>query len=128
MSYFFATTLPGTMESVEEKTRAALKEKGFGVLTEIDIKATLKAKLDKDLPGYKVLGACHPPSAYEAISSEAHIGLMLPCNVVLRDVGEGNIEVSAIDPVASMQAVENNSLGAVAMDVRTRLQDVIQGL
>jgi len=128
MSYFFATTLPGTMESAEEKTRAALKEKGFGVLTEIDIKATLKAKLDKDLPGYKVLGACHPPSAYEAITSEAHIGLMLPCNVVLRDVGEGNIEVSAIDPVASMQAVDNNSLGAVAMDVRTRLQEVIQEL
>lgn len=128
MSYFFATTLPGTMESVEEKTRAALKEKGFGVLTEIDIKATLKAKLDKDLPGYKVLGACHPPSAYEAIMSEAHIGLMLPCNVILRDVGGGHVEVSAVDPVASMQAVENKSLGAVAMDVRTRLQEVIQGL
>ena len=128
MSYFFATTLPGTMESVEETTRAALKEKGFGVLTEIDIKATLKAKLDKDLDGYKVLGACHPPSAYEAISSEPHIGLMLPCNVVLRDVGDGQIEVSAIDPAASMQAVDNNSLGAVAMDVRSRLQEVISGL
>lgn len=128
MSYYFAKTLTGSMTDVEERTTAALKERGFGVLTEIDIQATMKKKLDKDMAGYKILGACNPPLAFQALSAEPHIGLMLPCNVILRDVGKGQIEVAAVDPVASMAAVENNDLGGVATDVRDRLRQVIEGL
>ncbi len=128
MSYYFAKTLPGSMTDVEERATAALKEKGFGVLTEIDIQATMKKKLDKDMSGYKILGACNPPLAFQALTAEPHIGLMLPCNVILRDVGDGRIEVAAVDPVASMAAVENNDLGGVATEVRDRLRQVIDGL
>lgn len=128
MSYYFAKTLPGSMTDVEARTTAALKEKGFGVLTEIDIQATMKKKLDKDMAGYRILGACNPPLAYQALTAEPHIGLMLPCNVILRDVGNGRIEVAAVDPVASMAAIRNNDLGEVATDVRDRLRQVIEGL
>ncbi|MEQ9104743.1 MAG: DUF302 domain-containing protein [Rhodothermales bacterium] len=128
MSYYFAKTLPGSMTDVEERTTAALKEKGFGVLTEIDIQATMKKKLDKDMAGYKILGACNPPLAFQALTAEPHIGLMLPCNVILRDVGNGQVEVAAVDPVASMAAVQNDDLGGVATDVRDRLRQVIEGL
>ena len=128
MSYYFATTVTGSMDDVAVRTTDALKEKGFGVLTEIDIKATIKKKLDKDMPGYRILGACNPPLAYEALMSEERIGLMLPCNVILRDVGNGKIEVAAVDPVASMQSIENKDLGAVATEVRQRLNDVIASI
>jgi uncharacterized protein (DUF302 family) len=128
MSYFFAKTLTGSMSDVEAKTTAALKEKGFGVLTEIDIQATMKKKLDKDMAGYRILGACNPPLAFQALSAEPHIGLMLPCNVILRDVGNGKVEVAAVDPVASMAAITNDDLGEVATEVRDRLRQVIQGL
>jgi uncharacterized protein (DUF302 family) len=127
MAYFFSKTLDLSMDEADAAVRDALKAKGFGVLTEIDIKATLKKKLDVDFRPYRILGACNPPLAYKALQSEAHIGLMLPCNVILQET-DGAVEVAAVDPVASMQAVENDSLGDVAMDVQGRLREVIAGL
>jgi uncharacterized protein (DUF302 family) len=127
MAYFFSKTLDLSMDEADAAVRDALKAKGFGVLTEIDIKATLKKKLDVDFRPYRILGACNPPLAYKALQSEAHIGLMLPCNVILQET-DGGVEVAAVDPVASMQAVENDSLGDVAMDVQGRLREVIAGL
>ncbi len=126
--YTFSRTLDADLASAEDRTRAALADEGFGVLTEIDIQATLKAKLDADVPGYKILGACNPPLAHQAMLAEPRIGVMLPCNVVLRDLGEGRTEVSAIDPVASMAAVDNADLGGVADEVRERLRRVVAAL
>lgn len=126
--YTFSRTLDADLATAEERTTAALKDEGFGVLTEIDIQATLKKKLDVDVSGYKILGACNPPLAHKAMQAEPRIGAMLPCNVILRDVGDGKTEVSAIDPVASMTAVENDSLGEVAQEVRERLQRVVAAI
>lgn len=108
------------LDDVEARVRAALTEAGFGVLTEIDVKATMKKKIDKDMEGYKIHGACNPTMAWEAIGLEPRIGAMLPCNVILRSV-EGGTEVSAIDPVVSMQAVDNAELHKVAGEVRDML-------
>lgn len=128
MSYYFSKKLKDVeFERAIEKTTHALKEQGFGVLTEIDMSGTLKKKIDKDIKPYRILGACHPPSAYEAVSTEDHIGLMLPCNVIVKDDGDG-VEVAAIDPVASMQAVENDRLGTIASDIQNRLKTVINSL
>ena len=126
--YTFTRTLDADLATAEERTREALSAEGFGVLTEIDIQATLKAKIGADVPGYKILGACNPPLAHQAIQAEPRIGAMLPCNVILRDVGEGKTEVAAIDPVASMAAVENDGLGEVAEEVRQRLRRVVAAL
>ena len=126
--YTFTRTLDADLAAAEARTREALSAEGFGVLTEIDIQATLKAKIDADVPGYKILGACNPPLAHRALQAEPRIGAMLPCNVILRDVGEGKTEVAAIDPVASMAAVENDGLGEVAEEVRQRLQRVVAAL
>jgi uncharacterized protein (DUF302 family) len=128
MSYSFNTTLSTTFDEAVERVTAGLKEKGFGVLTEIDIKATLKKKLDVDFYPYTILGACNPPNAYKALQAEERIGLMLPCNVIVRQVGEGEMEVAAVDPVASMQAIENEDLGAIATEIRERLKSVIENL
>ena len=126
--YTFSRTLDADLATAEARTRAALSDEGFGVLTEIDIQATMKAKLDADVAGYTILGACNPPLAFQAMQAEPRIGAMLPCNVILRDVGDGQTEVSAIDPVASMAAVDNADLGAVATEVRERLQRVVAAL
>lgn len=128
MSYFFSTTLDTTLDEAVDLVTGALKERGFGILTEIDIQATLKEKLDVDFRPYRILGACNPPFAYEALLKEKNIGLMLPCNVIVQEVEPGRIEVAAVDPVASMQAVENESLGEVAIEVQRRLREVIEGL
>ena len=112
-------------ESVDARTRAALAAHGFGVLTEIDVKATMKKKLDVDMDGYRILGACNPQMAHQAIGMEPRIGAMLPCNVILREV-EGGIQVSAVDPVASMQAIDNDELHAVANQVRGMLSAVVE--
>ena len=125
--YYFSRVLPLDIDQAETVARTALSAEGFGVLTEIDIAATLKKKLDVDVQPYKILGACNPPLAHQALQSEPHIGLMLPCNVILREV-DGGTEVSAIDPVASMMAIQNEELGGVATDVRERLKRVIEGL
>ena len=114
-------------EDVDARTRAALAEHGFGVLTEIDVKATMKKKLDVDMPPYRILGACNPNMAHQAIGMEPRIGAMLPCNVILREV-EGGIEVSAVDPVASMQAIDNEDLHNVAGQVRDMLSDVVNAI
>jgi uncharacterized protein (DUF302 family) len=128
MSYYYSKTLDLSFEDAIEKTTQALKEKGFGVLTEIDIKATLKKKLDVDFKKYRILGACNPPLAHKALSTEDHIGLMLPCNVIVQQHEDGEVEVSAVDPIASMQAVENNELGEIAEEVRNLLKKVIDNL
>lgn len=112
------------MAEIEERTRRSLAEAGFGVLTEIDVKATMKAKIDVDLQAYRILGACNPTMAHRAIELEPRIGAMLPCNVILREV-ENGIEVSAIDPVASMLAIENDDLTRLAIEVRDLLVHAI---
>ena len=114
-------------EDVDRRARQALTDHGFGVLTEIDVKATMKEKLDKEMPAYRILGACNPAMAWEAIGVEPRVGAMLPCNVILRETSEG-IEVSAIDPVASMTAIENNELKQVAGKVRDMLSEVVQAI
>jgi len=126
--YTFSRTLSADFETADARAREVLGEAGFGILTEIDMAGTFKKKLDVDMPAYRILGACNPPLAHKAVQAEPHIGAMLPCNVILRDVGDGKTEVSAIDPVASMAAIENDALGAVATEVRQRLQDVIAAL
>lgn len=128
MSYYFSKTLDTTFEDAIEQTIEALKEEGFGVLTEIDIKATLKKKLDVDFKKYQILGACNPPLAHKALSAEDNIGLMLPCNVIVQEHENGEVEVSAVDPKASMQAVENDRLGEIAQEVRDLLKKVIDNL
>ncbi len=115
------------LDAVDARTRAALTDKGFGILTEIDVKATMKKKLDVEMPAYRILGACNPKMAHQAIGLEPRVGAMLPCNVILREV-EGGVEVSAIDPVASMQAVKSDGLADVATKVRAMLKDVIAAL
>ena len=114
-------------EEVDKRTRQALTDHGFGVLTEIDVKATMKKKLDKDMSAYRILGACNPGMAWEAIGLEPRVGAMLPCNVILREVAEG-IEVSAIDPVASMAAIDNDELKQVAGKVRDMLSKVVEAI
>lgn len=128
MSYTITRLISNTdLESVEARTRATLAAEGFGVLTEIDVKATMKTKLDLDMPGYRILGACNPKLAWEAIGIEPRVGAMLPCNVILRETAEG-IEISAVDPVASMQAIENPALATVAGNVRDLLAKAVAAI
>jgi uncharacterized protein (DUF302 family) len=128
MPYTIDRLLTGvSFEDADARTRAALQAKGFGVLTEIDVKATMKKKLDKDMPSYRILGACNPGMAFAAIGMEPRVGAMLPCNVILREV-EGGVEVSAIDPVASMSAIENADLHAVAGEVRDMLAQAVAAI
>ncbi|PBK02483.1 hypothetical protein CNQ84_19600 [Pseudomonas abyssi] len=114
-------------EDVDRRARQALTDHGFGVLTEIDVKATMKKKLDKDMQAYRILGACNPGMAWEAIGVEPRVGAMLPCNVILREVSEG-IEVSAVDPLASMSAIDNGELKQVAGKVRDMLSEVVESI
>ena len=128
MSYTITRRIDGiTMQEADSRTRAALSAQGFGVLTEIDVSATMKKKLDADMPGYRILGACNPEMAFKAIGMEPRVGAMLPCNVILREVEDG-IEVSAIDPVASMQAIQNPELHAVAGQVRDLLRKAVDAV
>ena len=128
MSYTIDRLIVGAeFDAVDSRTRAALAAHGFGVLTEIDVKATMKKKLDVDIPPYRILGACNPKMAHQAIGMEPRVGAMLPCNVILREVDNG-IEVSAIDPVASMQAIDNAELIGVAGQVRDLLAKVIESI
>ncbi len=125
MAYTIDRLLEGvSLEDADARTRKALADAGFGVLTEIDVKATMKKKLDRDMPGYLILGACNPNMAWEAIGLEAKIGAMLPCNVILREV-DGGVEVSAVDPVASMVGVGSDALAKVAAKVREMLAGVV---
>ena len=129
MEYYFNKTLTKlTFDEVVDKTTQALKEEGFGILTEIDIKTTLKNKLDVDFPNYKILGACNPAFAHKALLAENKIGTMLPCNVIVRETENGSIEVAAIDPIASMISVKNEDLGEIADEVRNKLKKAVDSL
>jgi len=128
MNYTINRNFEGvSFEDIDTRTRAALADNGFGVLTEIDVQATMKTKLGADMPLYRILGACNPRMAYEALRMEPRVGAMLPCNVILREV-DGGVEVSAIDPVASMRAIENAELTAVAGQVRELLVRAVQAI
>ncbi len=129
MSYYIETRLRGIdFEKAIEKVTDQLKQEGFGVLTEIDLKSTLKKKLDVDFYNYRILGACNPPYAHKALLAENKIGTMLPCNVIVQERNQGEIEVSAVDPIASMQAIENPDLGVLAQEIRDKLKKVIEAL
>ena len=128
MTYHFSKTLRLPFEAAITRATEALKQEGFGILTEIDVQQTLKKKLDVDFRPYRILGACNPPLAYQALQAEDKIGTMLPCNVVVQDLGNGMVEVSAVDPVASMAAIENPKLGTVAKTVQAKLKKVIDSL
>ncbi len=128
MDFYFETKVRGPFDEVTEKVKEALKAQGFGVLTEIDVRATLKKKLEVDFRPYVILGACNPPYAYRALSIVDKVGTMLPCNVVVQEKEEGVVEVAAVDPVASMQAIQNEALEEVANEIRAKLQKVIQSL
>ncbi len=127
MSYYFSKTLNTSFEEAIQRTTEELKKEGFGILTEIDVKETLKKKLDVDFRPYKILGACNPPFAYQALQAEEKIGTMLPCNVIVQQKDDG-VEVSAVDPIASMSSIENPKLEEIAKQVQGKLKKVIDNL
>ncbi len=126
--YAFTKTVDLSFEKAIEKVTGELQKEGFGILADIDVQATLKKKLDVDVKPYKILGACNPPSAYKALQAEEQIGLMLPCNVIVYVNDDGDTVVAAVDPVASMQAVDNADLGDVAETIQSKLESVIKRL
>jgi len=128
MRFYMSRTLPGRFDDVIQKVTEALKAEGFGVLTDIDVRETMKKKLGVDWRAYRILGACNPPLAHQALQAEDKIGTMLPCNVVVQDIGEGRIEVAAIDPSQSMTHVGNARLAELAGEVRGKLEAVLDRL
>lgn len=128
MSYYFSKTITLPFDEAVERVKAELKKDGFGVLTEIDVRTTLKEKMGVDFRPYRILGACNPPFAYKALMAEDKIGTMLPCNVIVQELAPGRVEVAAIDPLASMAAVKNEDLGAIGLEVREKLKAVVERL
>ncbi|WP_196258423.1 DUF302 domain-containing protein [Pelagibacterium limicola] len=128
MSYYFSRTIDSNFSEAIRKITAALTERGFGILTTIDVQATMKAKLGEDFRPYTILGACNPDFAWHALQAEDKIGTMLPCNVIVTEVLPGKVEIAAVDPVASMSAIDNPSLGEIAGTVRTALQEAVASL
>ena len=128
MSYYFAKTLALGFDDAVRLTTEALKREGFGIITEIDVRDTLKKKINVDFRPYRILGACNPALAHEALEIEDKVGTMLPCNVIVQDKGDGNTEVAAIDPVSSMQAIDNPRLKQAAEHVQAKLKSVIGSL
>jgi uncharacterized protein (DUF302 family) len=126
MAYYFAKTLNMDFDAAIAATKQALAQHGFGVLTEIDVKDTLHKKLGAQFRPYRILGACNPSMALKALGAEDKIGVMLPCNVIVQERTDGRIEVAAVDPVASMQAVDNPALSPIAEEVRENLRKVIE--
>ena len=126
MVYYYSKTIPGDFEGAVSRITNSLKAEGFGILTEIDVKSTLKKKLDVDFRNYKILGACNPPYAYKALQAEDKIGTMLPCNVIVQEKADGTIEIAAIDPIASMQAVDNPQLQDIAGTIAQKLKQTIE--
>ncbi|MCB9112638.1 MAG: DUF302 domain-containing protein [Anaerolineales bacterium] len=127
-TYYFNKTLEMSFEDAIARVTEELKKEGFGVLTEVDVQATLKKKLDADFRPYRILGACNPPLAHQALQAESHIGLMLPCNVIVQDAGNGRIDVAAIDPLVAMARVDNSGLEPVAVEAQSKLKRVIENL
>jgi len=128
MSYYFSKIINESFDRAIVKVVLCLKNEGFGVLTEIDVKETLKKKMDVDFQKYRILGACNPAFAYKALKAEDKIGTMLPCNVIVQEISEGEVEIAAVDPVASMKAVENPALFEIANQVQEKLRKVIESL
>jgi len=128
MSYYFSKTLSISFDEAIAKVTDELKKEGFGILTDIDVKEALKKKLNVDFRRYRILGACNPPFAYKALQAEDKIGTMLPCNVIVQEISEGQVEVAAIDPVSSMQAVENSVLREIASEIQGKLKKVVNSL
>ena len=128
MSYYFSKTLAATFDDAIARITTALKNEGFGLITEIDLRETFKRKLNADFRPYRILGACNPTLAFEALKLEDKVGTMLPCNVIVQEIGPGQIEVAAVDPVASMQAIENPKLAEKAQAVRAKLEKAVQSL
>jgi uncharacterized protein (DUF302 family) len=128
VGYYFAKTVNVSFDEAITRVTEELKKEGFGILTDIDVRATMKKKLDVEFRNYRILGACNPPFAHRALIAEDKIGTMLPCNIVVQEVARGVVEVAAVDPVASMAAVDNPNLGGVAAEVRLKLQRVVDSL
>lgn len=128
MSYYISTTVQKPFDQAISEVTEALSSEGFGVLTEIDVKATMKKKLDVDFRNYRILGACNPPSAHKALEAEDKIGTMLPCNVIVQEPEPGRVEIAAVDPVSSMQAVNNPAIAPVAQEIQQKLRRVIDSL
>ena len=128
MSYYFSSKVSVSFDEAVEKVKNGLKKEGFGILTDIDVKEALKKKLDVDFRRYRILGACNPSYAYKALQAEDKIGTMLPCNVIVQELDDGTVETAAIDPIASMQAIQNQNLGEVAKQVQAKLKKVIEDL
>jgi len=128
MKYYTNKTVNEPFETALEQITEALKNQGFGILSDIDVQATLKKKLDVDRKKYRILGACNPPNAHKALGVEPYIGLMLPCNVVVQEVDDNTTDIAVIDPVASMQAVENDKLHEIAADIRDQLKKALSAL
>ncbi len=128
MTYYFSKIVESDFDAAVRRAKSALESEGFGILTEIDVKATMKKKLDIDFRPYLILGACNPKLAHQALQHEDKIGTMLPCNVIVQQLDGGRVEIAAVDPVASMQAVGNPQLGELASKVRQKLKDVVESL
>lgn len=128
MNYYFNKTIKGNFDEIIKKVTEELKTEGFGILTDINIQETLKKKLDVDFKQYRILGACNPPFAYKALLAEDKIGTMLPCNVIVQEISPGVVEVAAINPMVSMQAVKNEQLNEIAFEINKKLKNVIHKL
>jgi uncharacterized protein (DUF302 family) len=128
MEYYFSKTLETSFDEAIQKTIEALKTEGFGVISEINIHEKLKEKLNVDFRRYKILGACNPSYAYKALQAEDKIGTMLPCNVIVQELSESRIEIAAVNPIASMMAIQNPALAGIAQEITTKLQSVINAL
>lgn len=128
MSYYFSKILEMSFEDAVSKVADELRKEGFGILTDIDVQQTLKKKLDVDFKKYRILGACNPPFAYQALQAEDKIGTMLPCNIIVQEIADGKSEVAAIDPVASMQAVHNPKLSEIADQIQAKLKKVVENV
>lgn len=126
MAYYYNKTVRAGFDEAVSRITQALKEEGFGILTEIDVKGTLKKKLNVDFRNYRILGACNPPFAYKALQAEDKVGTMLPCNVIVQETADGDVEIAAIDPLASMQAIDNPELREIAETIGQKLKMVIQ--
>jgi uncharacterized protein (DUF302 family) len=128
MTYYYSKTVRGKFDDAVSKITQALKEEGFGILTEIDVKSTLKNKLNVDFRNYRILGACNPPFAYKALQAEDKVGTMLPCNVIVQETVDGGVEIAAVDPIASMKAIDNPKLQEIAETIGQKLKKIVNNV
>lgn len=128
MAYYFNRIVGHDFDTAIVRVTEELQKEGFGILTDIDVQAAMQKKLGKDFRKYRILGACNPPFAFQALQAEDKIGTMLPCNVIVQEHADGRVEVAAVDPIASMQAIDNPQLGEIAVQVQAKLKKVIEAL